>query len=677
MYKHSDALEVLNVLVDKKVLAGHTAADKRKHAVHAKFTLDFLNRLARTAPSMKKDIRSVGAKIAQNFDIDDDGMADAETEDQKWKRKYRAKIKSMVTMLMEDEESLAHIAGLAQASMPTAELDYESGAFKIVVDKTQRSTFDVRKVIAAGKATGSGFLVDAERRLIVTNGHVVADADRIIVLHALQPTVEMVAKVVKVSFDSDIAIIKIEDDKGAWSPKKMRAYALATPDNGHDLMFIHKIVDTGDAADDLAQVRTKGFLRMQHVYAVGYPLGSSRVQISEGIVSGFEGVFDEVMIQTTAPISHGSSGGALLNGQGKVIGVTSAGSENGENIGYAIPVQTVANMLQTLDKDEYKDVAVIKFPYIGVDITDGSKINGLALMGLSVQKAPDSSVASENENKLEGTAGGAVTKQPAYMFSAATTTMAKSDVPLAAVPKGVFITKIDPISVLANPTGGDMVPILPFDCMVEFAGFPLENNGTTSATYPRNMPYTFVFRSLPFFSTFSVKFWRSGRYFTNEYVYKPINTLQDNNYGIRKIEKEELLLHPTKKMLQDYQMFEVYGQLTLIRLSVNFVERAQQVFPWVAFYAEKENQVDPLLMVLDDKNGIFSAGDIIHSFDGRKIGTREMLLDYVKEKLVQGQAYSLVQTTTGKIGYFHNAMPQGNGLMDLVKLMTGAQSSDD
>ena len=80
------------------------------------------------------------------------------------------------------------------------------------------------------------------------------------------------------------------------------------------------------------------------LYNIGYPLGSSTFNVTNGIISGFEGISDEVAIQHTAPISHGSSGGALLNIDGEVIGVTSSGVPDGENIGFAIPVQSVINL---------------------------------------------------------------------------------------------------------------------------------------------------------------------------------------------------------------------------------------------------------------------------------------------------------------------------------------------
>ena len=59
--------------------------------------------------------------------------------------------------------------------------------------------------------------------------------------------------------------------------------------------------------------------------------------MSDGIISGFRLKSDEVrMIQFTAPISNGSSGGAVLNMYGEVIGISTAGIDAGQNINLAI-----------------------------------------------------------------------------------------------------------------------------------------------------------------------------------------------------------------------------------------------------------------------------------------------------------------------------------------------------
>lgn len=86
-------------------------------------------------------------------------------------------------------------------------------------------------------------------------------------------------------------------------------------------------------------------VRGQKVVAIGSPLGLFN-SVSDGIISGFR-VMDNVdVIQFTAPISHGSSGGALLNMYGEVIGISSAGIDSGQNINLAVPYDCINLFIQ-------------------------------------------------------------------------------------------------------------------------------------------------------------------------------------------------------------------------------------------------------------------------------------------------------------------------------------------
>lgn len=76
-------------------------------------------------------------------------------------------------------------------------------------------------------------------------------------------------------------------------------------------------------------------VRGQKVVAIGSPLGLFN-SVSDGIISGFRKIGDTDMIQFTAPISHGSSGGALLNMFGEIIGISTAGMDQGQNLNLAV-----------------------------------------------------------------------------------------------------------------------------------------------------------------------------------------------------------------------------------------------------------------------------------------------------------------------------------------------------
>lgn len=75
----------------------------------------------------------------------------------------------------------------------------------------------------------------------------------------------------------------------------------------------------------------------QKVYALGAPHGLE-LTFSEGMVSSLRGTGFPKIIQTTAPISPGSSGGALLSSAGELIGITTMQHTEGQNLNFAMPV---------------------------------------------------------------------------------------------------------------------------------------------------------------------------------------------------------------------------------------------------------------------------------------------------------------------------------------------------
>ena len=85
----------------------------------------------------------------------------------------------------------------------------------------------------------------------------------------------------------------------------------------------------------------------EEVYAVGNPEGLEGT-FSQGIVSGIRRVGDRDLIQITAPISHGSSGGPVLNRQGQVIGVAVGAIRTGQNLNFAIPASRLRSLVDEM-----------------------------------------------------------------------------------------------------------------------------------------------------------------------------------------------------------------------------------------------------------------------------------------------------------------------------------------
>ncbi len=100
---------------------------------------------------------------------------------------------------------------------------------------------------------------------------------------------------------------------------------------------------SGARAGALALGNSESIQVGETVYAVGNPQGLEGT-FSQGIVSSIREVGTDKLLQITAPISPGSSGGPVLNGKGEVIGVSVATFRGGQNLNFAIP----SNYLKTL-----------------------------------------------------------------------------------------------------------------------------------------------------------------------------------------------------------------------------------------------------------------------------------------------------------------------------------------
>ena len=83
----------------------------------------------------------------------------------------------------------------------------------------------------------------------------------------------------------------------------------------------------------------------ERIYAIGNPKGLSGT-ISEGIISGIRNLEGKDLIQITAPISPGSSGGPVIDNNGRVVGVAVGTLTSGQNLNFAIPTSTLITLLE-------------------------------------------------------------------------------------------------------------------------------------------------------------------------------------------------------------------------------------------------------------------------------------------------------------------------------------------
>jgi S1-C subfamily serine protease len=171
------------------------------------------------------------------------------------------------------------------------------------------------------QALGSGFVIDKAGH-IVTNYHVVEDADEVTVSFSNKDTVK--AEIVGSDPSTDLAVLRVETSANALRPLTL---------GDSDQLVV------GDA-----------------VVAIGNPFGLDRTATS-GIVSALQRLITapnqftiDHVIQTDAPINHGNSGGPLIDARGKVVGVntqieTGGVSSGNVGIGFAVPSNTVRDVV--------------------------------------------------------------------------------------------------------------------------------------------------------------------------------------------------------------------------------------------------------------------------------------------------------------------------------------------
>jgi S1-C subfamily serine protease len=209
--------------------------------------------------------------------------------------------------------------------------------------RTGRSPFDLDGP-RQSESTGSGFVIDQDG-LILTNAHVVEAATDIEVTFSDDHTVSATA--VGTDPDTDLALLRVSGQGDELHP-----------------------LELGDSSS--VQVGDP-------TIAIGNPFGLERT-LTTGVVSALQrrltapsGFTIDDVIQTDAALNPGNSGGPLLDGDGKVIGINSqiASDEAGGNsgIGFAVPVNTAKTVIPQLEQSGHVERAYLGVE--GVSVPDG------------------------------------------------------------------------------------------------------------------------------------------------------------------------------------------------------------------------------------------------------------------------------------------------------------------
>ena len=251
-------------------------------------------------------------------------------------------------------------ATFAEGSISEIANSVSKSVVSIITNTSTTGSFFTGQV---SQAAGTGFILSSDV-YIATNKHVVANATKIGVILDDGSTYEDV-ELIGTDPINDFAIVKIKDVKNL------------TP------------IKIGDS-----KTTNIG----QQVVAIGNALGTYQNSVTSGIISGkgrsltasdssrttYETLSD--MIQTDAAINGGNSGGPLVNAAGEVIGINTAYASQGNNVGFAIPINSVKGIMAGVLKDGKFERAVLGVRYQTItpliakekklDVTAGAYVKG-------------------------------------------------------------------------------------------------------------------------------------------------------------------------------------------------------------------------------------------------------------------------------------------------------------
>jgi len=210
---------------------------------------------------------------------------------------------------------------------------------------------------------GTGFVVKQEG-WIVTNLHVVANAEKVVVAFP-DKTTHPVVEVMNASAVHDLVILRIDK-------KELRPLELADAEKARP----------GDP-----------------VVAIGHPLGLEDT-VSNGLLSAVRNIDGLVVLQVSAPIAPGSSGGPIFNDEGRVIGVATAILAGGQNLNLGLPSNYVQALVENPEPMSFEKFVVAmaafrkslapperKIAKLSTSVFAGCTEQALALVGSGISEA--------------------------------------------------------------------------------------------------------------------------------------------------------------------------------------------------------------------------------------------------------------------------------------------------
>jgi len=192
--------------------------------------------------------------------------------------------------------------------------------------------------------SGTGIILSANG-LIVTNHHVIPDGTTSVSVTLSDGTIYNNVQIIGTTSDSsslDIGFLKINNLDG-------RKLIPAVIGDSSQMTIGSSVVAIGNALGQFQNTVTSGIIS-------GY---GRTIQASSSSGSTEENLTD--LFQTDAAINEGNSGGPLVNLSGQVVGINTAIASNSQNIGFAIPINDVTGLIQSVEK-----IGKLEQPYLGV-----------------------------------------------------------------------------------------------------------------------------------------------------------------------------------------------------------------------------------------------------------------------------------------------------------------------
>lgn len=239
----------------------------------------------------------------------------------------------------------------------------KNSVVEITTSTVQTNVF-LQQYVTSG--AGSGVVV-SEDGLIITNHHVIDGATSIVV--RLANGEEYDAQLIASDAQTDVAVLRI-------NATNLQPAILGDSDN---------------------------LVVGEDVIAVGNPLGSLGGTVTDGIISALDReitIDDQTMtlLQTSAAISPGNSGGGLFNTKGELIGVVNAKSSgsNVEGLGFAIPVNVVKEVAQDLiETGKVQGRLTLGITYLEISNLQAAQQYNVNVLGLYVQDVIENSNAQK------------------------------------------------------------------------------------------------------------------------------------------------------------------------------------------------------------------------------------------------------------------------------------------